>query len=157
MKDRLTTISHYWFGKIPGGFNFNICGPAERRISTRQREISGPAAALRGEREIFSRKLIPRFSRRLSLQSGNGSHYNLGIGKGYSVRDVIHVVQEISGLPIPVKEAPRRAGDPPLLVACADKAREKLGWQPHYTELRPIIETAWNWHKTHPRGFGDRP
>jgi UDP-glucose-4-epimerase GalE len=90
------------------------------------------------------------------LQPGAGLRYNLGIGKGYSVREVIRTVEEVTGLKVPVKEAPRRPGDPPQLVACADQARQKLGWQPRCIELRPIIETAWNWHKNHPRGFRDR-
>lgn len=88
------------------------------------------------------------------LQPGKGMCLNLGIGTGSSVREVIRTVQEVTGNPVPVKEGPRRAGDPPVLVACADKARQELGWQPRYTELRPIVETAWNWHKSHPRGFG---
>ena len=61
-----------------------------------------------------------------------------------------------AGTSIAVKEGPRRAGDPPALVASAAKAREVLGWRPRYTELRPIVETAWNWHRTHPKGYNDR-
>ena len=52
-----------------------------------------------------------------------------------------------------MKEGPRRPGDPPALVAAADKIRRELGWPPRYTELRPIVETAWNWHKAHPSGY----
>ena len=55
-----------------------------------------------------------------------------------------------------MKEGPRRPGDPPALVAAADKVQRELGWQPRYTELRPIVETAWNWHRSHPRGYADR-
>ena len=80
--------------------------------------------------------------------------YNVGIGRGYSVREVIRTAEEVSGLKVPVKEGPRREGDPPALVADADKIRKDLGWSPTYTELRPIMETAWNWHKTHPDGYG---
>ena len=54
---------------------------------------------------------------------------------------------------MPVKEGPRRAGDPPALVANADKIRRELGWKPRYTDLRAIVETAWNWHKNHPNGY----
>jgi UDP-glucose 4-epimerase len=90
------------------------------------------------------------------LQPGQGLAYNVGTGKGYSVRQVIRTVEEVSGKKVPVKEGPRRAGDPAELVACADKVQRELGWKPHYAELRPIIETAWNWHRTHPRGFGDK-
>jgi UDP-glucose-4-epimerase GalE len=90
------------------------------------------------------------------LESGKGLCYNLGIGRGYSVREVIRTAQAVTGKPIPVKEGPRRPGDPPELVASSARIQEELGWKPRYTELRPIIETAWNWHKSHPRGYGDR-
>jgi UDP-glucose-4-epimerase GalE len=89
------------------------------------------------------------------LQPGKGLAYNVGIGKGYSVREVIRVAEEVTGKRIAVKEGPRRPGDPPALVAASDKVRRELGWEPKYTELRPIIETAWNWHKNHPNGYGD--
>jgi UDP-glucose 4-epimerase len=69
---------------------------------------------------------------------------------------VIRTVEEVTGKKIAVKEGPRRAGDPPMLVAAADKVQRELGWKPRYAELRPIVETAWNWHRAHPRGFGDR-
>jgi UDP-glucose-4-epimerase GalE len=90
-----------------------------------------------------------------ALQPGKQLKYNLGTGRGYSVREVIRVVEEVSGKKVPVKESPRRAGDPPVLVAASEKAQRELGWKPHYTELRPIIETAWNWHRTHPKGYAD--
>ncbi|MBY0527205.1 MAG: UDP-glucose 4-epimerase GalE [Gemmataceae bacterium] len=90
------------------------------------------------------------------LQPGVGLYYNLGTGHGYSVREVIRTVEEVSGRPVPVKEGPRRAGDPPKLVAASEKAQRELGWQPRYTELRRIVETAWKWHQSHPRGYGDR-
>ena len=67
---------------------------------------------------------------------------------------MIRTTEEVTGRKVPVKEGPRRAGDPPVLVAAADKARRELGWTPCYPELRPIIETAWRWHVAHPRGFG---
>jgi UDP-glucose 4-epimerase len=89
------------------------------------------------------------------LRPGQGLHYNLGIGRGYSVREVIRTAEQVTAKPIPVKEGPRRAGDPPALVAASEKVRHELGWQPRYTELRPIVETAWNWHRTHPRGYND--
>src|SRR5438132_5901047 len=90
------------------------------------------------------------------LQPGSELKYNLGIGKGYSVREVIRVVEEVTGKKVPVKEGPRRAGDPPVLVASSEKIQEELGWKPHYTELRRIVETAWNWHSKNPRGYRDR-
>lgn len=88
------------------------------------------------------------------LQAGDRWKYNVGVGRGFSVRDVIRTVEEVSGLKVPVKEGPRRAGDPPELVANADAIRRDLGWSPHYADLHPIIETAWNWHRTHPNGYG---
>ena len=90
------------------------------------------------------------------LEPGQEMKYNLGIGRGYSVREVIHVVEQVTGKRVPVQAGPRRAGDPPVLVAAADKARRELGWTPRYGELGPIIETAWNWHRTHPMGYKDR-
>ena len=54
-----------------------------------------------------------------------------------------------------VKEGPRREGDPPALVAAADKVHRELGWRPKYTELRDIMETAWRWHRSHPKGYND--
>jgi UDP-glucose-4-epimerase GalE len=91
-----------------------------------------------------------------TLAPGKALRCNLGTGRGYSVRDVIRTAEEVTGQRVPVKEGPRRAGDPPVLVAAADRVRQELGWQPRYTELRPIIETAWHWHRTHPRGYDDR-
>ncbi len=90
------------------------------------------------------------------LEPGKGLRYNVGTGRGYSVREVIRVAEEITGKKIPVKEGPRRQGDPPVLVASSDKIQRELGWRPRYTELRPIVETAWRWHSKHPKGYGDR-
>ena len=61
----------------------------------------------------------------------------------------------MTGKKVPVKEGPRRPGDPPVLVASSDKIQRELGWTPRYTDLRPIVETAWNWHRHHPRGYAD--
>jgi UDP-glucose-4-epimerase GalE len=90
------------------------------------------------------------------LEPGKGLCLNLGTGKGYSVREVIRTAEEVTGKKIAVKEGPRRPGDPPVLVAAAERGQRELGWTPRYTELRPIIETAWNWHRTHPRGYAGR-
>jgi UDP-glucose 4-epimerase len=90
------------------------------------------------------------------IESGKGLCLNLGTGRGHSNREVIQAAERVTGNKIPVKEGPRRAGDPPQLVAAADKARDVLGWKPRYPDLEMIIETAWNWHRTHPRGYGDR-
>ena len=90
------------------------------------------------------------------IEPGKGLCLNLGTGRGHSNREVIQAAERVTGNKIPVKEGPRRAGDPPQLVAAADKARDVLGWKPRYPDLEMIIETAWNWHRTHPRGYGDR-
>jgi UDP-glucose 4-epimerase len=79
--------------------------------------------------------------------------YNLGNGQGFSVRQVIEVAREVTGHPIPVIESPRRAGDPAVLIASSAKIRRELGWQPKFPELRAIVESAWQWHRTHPDGY----
>ncbi|MCI0701631.1 MAG: UDP-glucose 4-epimerase GalE [Planctomycetia bacterium] len=89
------------------------------------------------------------------IAPGTKLAYNVGIGRGYSVREVIRGAEEVSGLKVPVKEGPRRAGDPPSLVANAEKIHRELGWKPKYADLRAILETAWRWHKSHPNGFGE--
>jgi UDP-glucose-4-epimerase GalE len=91
-----------------------------------------------------------------ALAPGKQLRYNLGTGGGHSVREVIRAVEEVTGKPVPVREGPRRPGDPPALVAAAEKVQRELCWRPRYTELRPIVETAWNWHRSHPRGYDDR-
>jgi UDP-glucose-4-epimerase GalE len=91
------------------------------------------------------------------LEPGKGLLYNLGIGRGYSVREAIRTAEEVTGKKIAVNEGPRRPGDPPELVASSAKIQRELGWKPRYTDLRAIMETAWQWHKGHPRGFADRP
>ncbi|HEX7086988.1 MAG TPA: UDP-glucose 4-epimerase GalE [Vicinamibacterales bacterium] len=71
---------------------------------------------------------------------------NLGTGRGHSVREVIETVRTVSRQDVPFEPAPRRAGDPPMLVADASRAREVLGWEPKYPELSTIVEHAWRWH-----------
>lgn len=88
------------------------------------------------------------------LQPGQALACNLGTGQGASVREVIRAAEEVIGKKIPVKDGPRRPGDPPVLVASSDKIQRELGWQPRYPDLTSIIETAWKWHKSHPRGYG---
>ncbi len=79
--------------------------------------------------------------------------YNLGNGKGYTVREVIETVKKISGKDFKVIEADRRAGDPAVLTADAGKVRSELGWTPQLGKLETIIETAWKWHSSHPDGY----
>ena len=88
-------------------------------------------------------------------EPGSSYFYNLGTGKPSSVREIINVVEEVTGLKVPVIEAARRAGDPPILYADSSKARKELGWEIQYTEIKDIIETAWQWHHLHPTGFED--
>jgi UDP-glucose-4-epimerase GalE len=90
-----------------------------------------------------------------SLEPGKTLRYNLGIGRGYSVREVVRTAEQVTGKPVPVREGPRREGDPAVLVAASDKVQQELGWRPRYRELGPIVETAWKWHRTHPRGYRD--
>ena len=87
------------------------------------------------------------------LQPGSMLRYNLGIGRGYSVREVIQTVEEVTGRKVAVKEGARRPGDPPSLVASSEKIQRELGWRPKYTDLKAIVETAWDWHLAHPRGY----
>lgn len=89
------------------------------------------------------------------LQPGRVMAVNLGTGHGASVREVIRAVEDVTGRKVPVREGPRREGDPPFLVAAAERARQELGWQARYTELRRIVETAWNWHSRHPDGYDE--
>ncbi|MGQ9717915.1 MAG: UDP-glucose 4-epimerase GalE [Anaerolineae bacterium] len=81
--------------------------------------------------------------------------YNLGNGQGFTVKEVIETCREVTGHPIPVVVGPRRPGDPAVLVASNEKIRRELGWEPQYPDLRTIVEHAWNWHRTHPHGYGD--
>ena len=83
--------------------------------------------------------------------------FNLGTGRGHSVREVIASVQGVTGRPVPAEVGPRRAGDPPRLVASAVRAREALGFRPALGELDAIVETAWRWRRDQPRGYGDQP
>ncbi len=79
--------------------------------------------------------------------------YNLGNGRGFSVKEVIDTARAITGHPIPTRVVARRPGDPAVLVASSEKIRRELGWTPQYPELRTIMETAWNWHLAHPHGY----
>jgi UDP-glucose-4-epimerase GalE len=87
------------------------------------------------------------------LEDGKSLYYNLGIGRGYSVREVIQAAENLTGQKVSVREGPRRPGDPPVLVASSEKIQRELGWKPRYTDLGPILETAWRWHQSHPRGY----
>lgn len=90
-----------------------------------------------------------------AIEAGKGLTYNLGNGSGYSVREVIESAARVTGRKIPTKEGPRRAGDPPALVASSERIVRELGWKPRFPELDRIVETAWRWHQSHPEGYGD--
>ena len=85
--------------------------------------------------------------------SGESCALNLGAGRGVSVREMIDAVEGVAGRPVPTFEAPRRAGDPPALIASSEAARRVLGWNPQFEDLRVILETAWDWRVRHPEGY----
>lgn len=88
------------------------------------------------------------------LQRGEKSAiYNLGNGKGFSVKQVVEVARKVTGINIKAEIGARRAGDPGTLIASSDKAIKELGWKPKFNSLETIIETAWKWHKNHPNGY----
>jgi UDP-glucose 4-epimerase len=91
----------------------------------------------------------------LAMEPAMHGFFNLGNGEGYSVREVIQMCEQITGLPIKAIEQLRRHGDPPKLVASAEKARLELGWKPEYPRLEDIVASAWRWHKQHPSGYPD--
>ena len=88
-----------------------------------------------------------------SVHAGEHRIYNLGNGLGFSVREVIETARKVTGVPINAVEAPRRAGDPPILVASSRKIRDELGWTPQKPDLATMIGDAWQWQQAHPRGY----
>jgi UDP-glucose 4-epimerase len=90
-----------------------------------------------------------------AMKPGLVGSYNLGNGDGYSVRAVIQACEQITGRPIPQVAKARRPGDPPRLVAAAQKARDDFGWQPRFPRLERIVSSAWEWHRQHPHGYPD--
>jgi UDP-glucose 4-epimerase len=87
------------------------------------------------------------------LERGAGGIYNLGNGRGFSVLEVIRSVERVTGRQVPRRNAPRRPGDPPALVASSQKARRELGWNPRNGRLDVIVESAWRWMEGHPDGY----
>ena len=81
--------------------------------------------------------------------------YNLGNGRGFSVRQVVEVARRVTGHAIPAENAPRRPGDPAVLVASSEKIRRELGWQPRNLELEQIVASAWEWRRRHPQGYDE--
>lgn len=84
----------------------------------------------------------------------SGRAYNLGNGEGYSVLEVMETAKKVTSVDIPTKISARRAGDPAVLVASSDRAKEELGWKPKFPELESIIASAWKWMKEHLKGYG---
>jgi UDP-glucose 4-epimerase len=82
--------------------------------------------------------------------------YNLGNGAGHSVKQVIRMVEQVSGRTVPARIVGRRAGDPAILVAASDKLRRETGWAPRYDDLETIVTHAFAWRQAHPRGYDDR-
>jgi len=88
-----------------------------------------------------------------SLTPGFGRAYNVGSGRGTSVLEVLRACEDVVGRPIPHEFVGRRPGDPATLIADPARITRELGWQPRYTDIRSIVETAWRWHESHPHGY----
>lgn len=89
----------------------------------------------------------------LALSAPESGHYNLGTGNGLSVFEIIKAAEAVTGKKVNFEIAPRRPGDPARLIACSDKARKMLNWQPQYESAEKIIESAWKWQLKHPEGY----
>ncbi len=90
-----------------------------------------------------------------AMRPGVQGFYNLGNGEGSSVREVIRMCEKVTGQPIPVQEKERRPGDPPKLVASADRAMRDLDWKPKHPGLEAMVRSAWDWHRHHRNGYAD--
>ncbi len=88
-----------------------------------------------------------------ALESSHTGAFNLGSGKGFSVKQLLETAREVTGHAIPADFAPRRPGDPPFLISDSTAARTKLGWKPAHDDLREIIRNAWDWRQRHPAGY----
>ena len=87
------------------------------------------------------------------LQPGEAHTYNVGIGKGFSVREVLDACEATMGGTVPQEVVDRRPGDPETLIASCEKLKSQLGWVPRHTEIRGIVDTAWRWHQRYPDGY----
>ncbi len=90
-----------------------------------------------------------------ALAPGDARVYNLGIGRGHSVKEIVDAVRRVVDRPFVVDTGPRRAGDPPALYADASKIEKELGWRAQRTDIADSISSAWRWFTTHPNGYGD--
>jgi UDP-glucose 4-epimerase len=95
--------------------------------------------------------LIDAHIRALSLEESD--IFNLGVGNGFSVKEVVESAREVTGHAIPAEIGPRRAGDPDKLIAASAKAKDVLGWEPKFTDMNDIVASAWKWHQAHPNGY----
>jgi len=91
------------------------------------------------------------------MRGGESMAINLGTGSGHTVREVVTAVERRAGLTVPVREAPRRAGDPPVLVADPSLARRVLEWTPRHSSLDEIVDTAWRWQASRARRSAAEP
>lgn len=89
-----------------------------------------------------------------ALEKRDKMIYNVGSGNGFSVREVIETARKVTGHAIPAVEIPRRAGDSARLVASPAKIKKELGWEPKHTNMQDILSSAWEWHSSHPHGYG---
>ncbi|MGJ7911920.1 UDP-glucose 4-epimerase GalE [Neobacillus sp. LXY-1] len=89
------------------------------------------------------------------LQNGGKSNvFNLGSSQGFSVKEIVETAKAVTSIDIPVNIGERRAGDPSILIASSNKAKQVLGWNPSKTSIEQIVKDAWNWHKHNPNGYG---
>jgi UDP-glucose 4-epimerase len=88
-----------------------------------------------------------------ALRKNDKLIYNLGNGRGFSVREVIDIVRRVTRHPIPAREVERRPGDPAVLVASSDKIKRELRWEPQFPALEAIVRSAWDWRRAHPEGY----
>ena len=86
-------------------------------------------------------------------KGGESNIFNLGNGRGFSVKEMIEAAKKATGRDIKVEIGARRAGDPAQLIASSEKAKKVLGWRPKYTDVKQIIQTAWTFHQKHPEGY----
>ena len=88
-----------------------------------------------------------------ALSSGDARFYNLGIGRGYSVKEILDAAKRVTGVDIPVIFGDRREGDPARLFANSDKVQRELDWKPLHTDVEEITASSWRWHTSHPEGY----
>lgn len=90
------------------------------------------------------------------IKGGKSEAFNLGSATGFSNFEMLSAAREVTGHAIPATVGPRRPGDPSTLIASSDKAKTILGWKPKYDDVKAIIQTAWTWEQTHPKGYNDK-